>query len=452
MKQGTSRECVRSRGGPDKDPVRESALEVAGQEQSLDHTYQNPSRWGSESQLQSWSQNIPKLQTFHLIPKINPRTLSKSFLTRRGFAANYSSGFEKVIPQHDHESKLSLLKHSVGLFPTISHHDPPFLEPKTCAPARPSTSHSGEWSWNLTGSRFQATKASANFKPAHFFKAQMITDAESFTIPNHRWSSHKSTAFSKSQTAISSVLPFNTLYACQFTAHLIKENSHLMLLSRSSRPPTASKAVLTSGTFRGPMGTRICKCSPSKMAKEKHPISQPITIPQICWWNFAARLEEIVDPGHSSRAMAVVRVPQEEGNRSLRVDWFLYPVPTSTCTCTCAWPKKTWNDMWHDIHDWIEKRTHDQITWSRLCRLHGLHLHLHHLDLLLFDLPPKLHRCNDVFFKFSHLSLQCKWAMSCQFFWNCKNVGYWYWNAVCILNYVCVYIYIYIYIYMYVHI
>ena len=28
MKQGTSRDCVRSRGGPDQDPVRESALEV----------------------------------------------------------------------------------------------------------------------------------------------------------------------------------------------------------------------------------------------------------------------------------------------------------------------------------------------------------------------------------------------------------------------------------------
>ena len=99
-------------------------------------------------------------------------------------------------------------------------------------------------------------------QPIFFIKAQMITDAEYFATPqdsvNHRWASHKSTANSKLPTAISSILPFNTLWhACQYTAHLIKKTDiwvwikPLMLSSRPYRPPTASKAVLTSGKFRG---------------------------------------------------------------------------------------------------------------------------------------------------------------------------------------------------------
>ena len=57
---------------------------------------------------------------------------------------------------------------SIGKKRHLRRHFPPFPTPETRAPARPSTSHSGEWSWNLTGSSFRPPSC-ANFNPAHFF-------------------------------------------------------------------------------------------------------------------------------------------------------------------------------------------------------------------------------------------------------------------------------------------
>jgi len=141
-------------------------------------------------------------------------------LTHGRFAANHSSGFEKVIPQHDHESKLPLLKHSVGLishrfppFLTISHHFPPLkLAHLRDLPRLIRASGAGTSPGLVLDHQVVQTLT----QPIFFIKAQMITDAEYFATPqdsvNHRWSSHKSTANSKLPTAISSILPFNTLW------------------------------------------------------------------------------------------------------------------------------------------------------------------------------------------------------------------------------------------------
>lgn len=114
---------------------------------------------------------IPKLQTLHLIQKksaypvkifLDPRKICSKSQLRIWESHSPTWPWIQATPVETQRWP------DFPPFPTISHHFPPFPTPETRAPARPSTSHSGEWSWNLTGSSFRPPSC-ANFNPAHFF-------------------------------------------------------------------------------------------------------------------------------------------------------------------------------------------------------------------------------------------------------------------------------------------
>ena len=143
---------------------------------------------------------IPELQTLHLIPKKNSvPSQNLSWPTedlQQITAPDLRKSFPPTWPW-------------IQATPIETHHFSPFPTPETRAPARPSTSHSGEWSWNLTGSSFRPPSC-ANFNPAYFFSSR------------HKWSQMQSILQHPKTLWIIDGLPTSLLptLSCQQLFHL----------------------------------------------------------------------------------------------------------------------------------------------------------------------------------------------------------------------------------------